>query len=186
MYGTVRSDPKTLLTSAVDAFVAFFAEAPPAALGEAMIDCRRQIDRLEAGFTQAAGRFATNREYAVEGKLDPEGGAMLQTALNALMHPLPGDTRRADQRRADALVELCRRQLDSGSLPETGRQKPHLSVTVSAAALAALPGTEGGELNWAGTVPAATVQRLACDASLSVIALDQRGLPLDVGRATRS
>jgi len=111
---------------------------------------------------------------------------MLQTALNALMHPLPGDTRRADQRRADALVELCRRQLDSGSLPETGRQKPHLSVTVSAAALAALPGTEGGELNWAGTVPAQTVQRLACDASISVIPLDERNVPIDVGRATRT
>src|SRR5438067_13773557 len=63
----VRPDPSALLTSAVDAFVAFFAEAPPAALGEAMIDCRRQIERLEAGFTQAAGRFATNREYAAEG-----------------------------------------------------------------------------------------------------------------------
>ena len=301
-----------MLASAADAVVALFAEAPPAALGEAMIDCRRQMDRLEAGFTQAAGRFATNREYAaegaptavswlrancrmsagaaaerlniarqldqlpdtgqafssgdlgyqhaaliakvasqvgadtvreaegdllkmasdfdpnrfslvtrrlrhavdpdgaladanraydqrylqvspsfdgvyfVDGRLDPEGGAMLQTALNTLMHPVPDDPRRAEQRRADALVELCRRQLDSGALPQTGRQKPHLSITVSAAALAGLPGTEGGDLNWAGTVSAATVQRLACDASLSVIALDHRSLPLDVGRATRS
>lgn len=50
-----------MLTAAADAFVAFFAEAPPAALGEAMIDCRRQMDRLEAGFTQGAGRFAPTR-----------------------------------------------------------------------------------------------------------------------------
>ncbi|TMD11369.1 MAG: hypothetical protein E6J00_14105 [Chloroflexi bacterium] len=67
MCEATRPDPTGLLAAAVDAFVAFFAEAPPAALGEAMIDCRRQMDRLEAGFTQAAGRFATNREYAVEG-----------------------------------------------------------------------------------------------------------------------
>src|SRR5438874_13501979 len=62
-----RLDPMAMLASAAEAVVAFFAEAPPAALGEAMIDCRRQMDRLEAGFTQAAGRFATNREYAAEG-----------------------------------------------------------------------------------------------------------------------
>ncbi|TMD11368.1 MAG: DUF222 domain-containing protein [Chloroflexi bacterium] len=35
-------------------------------------------------------------------------------------------------------------------------------------------------------MPAQTVQRLACDASLSVIPLDSRDLPVDVGRATRS
>lgn len=122
----------------------------------------------------------------IDGRLDPEGGAMLQTAINALTHPIPGDERRAEQRRADALVELCRRQLDGGALPETGRQKPHLSITVSAAALAGLSGTEGAELTWAGTVPAQTVQRLACDASLTLIALDSHNLPIDVGRATRA
>ena len=88
--------------------------------------------------------------FLIDGRLDSEGGAMLQTALNALTHPVPGDSRRAEQRRADALVELCRRQLDSGSLPESGRQKPHLSITVSAAALAGMPGTEGGELKLGG------------------------------------
>src|SRR5207248_7200345 len=61
------SDPMATLTAAVDNVTAFLAVASPAALGEAMIDCRRQMDRLEAGFTQAAGRFATNREYAAEG-----------------------------------------------------------------------------------------------------------------------
>jgi uncharacterized protein DUF222 len=301
-----------MLTAGVDAMVSFFAEAPPSTLGEAMSDCRRQIDRLEAGFSQAAGRFASNKEYAAEGapsavswlkancrmsagaaaerlniarqleqlpqtgaafqsgelgyqhaaliarvasqvgantvreaegdllkmaadfdpnrfslvtrrlrqvvdpdgalddanraydqrylhlspsldgiflidgRLDPEGGAMLQTALGALMKPLPNEPRRAEQRRADALVELCRRQLEGGALPQTGRQKPQLTITVSAAALAGLPGTEGGEVEGAGPVPAETVQRLACDASLRVIALDSKGLPIDVGRATRS
>ncbi|TMD11797.1 MAG: DUF222 domain-containing protein [Chloroflexi bacterium] len=111
---------------------------------------------------------------------------MLQTALDPLMHPVPGDARLAEQRRADALVELCRRQLESGTLPQTGRQKTQLSITVSAAALAGLPGTEGCNLTWAGIVPAATAQRLSCDASLRVIALNDKGLPIDVGRATRS
>src|SRR5579864_263646 len=67
MCEAIRADPMALLTSAVDSVVKLFAEAPAAALGEAMIDCRRQMDRLEAGFAQAAGRFATSREYAAEG-----------------------------------------------------------------------------------------------------------------------
>lgn len=122
----------------------------------------------------------------VDGRLDPAGGAVLQTALNALTAPMPGDPRKAEQRRADALVELCRRQLDGGKLPEAGGQKPHLSVTVSAAALAGMPGTEGGNLEWGGIVPAETVRRLACDAALAVIPLDGSGAPIDAGRATRT
>lgn len=45
----------------------------------------------------------------LEGLLDAEGGATLQTALNALMPPDQHDDRTPGQRRADALVELCRR-----------------------------------------------------------------------------
>src|SRR2546421_11977536 len=248
-----RVDPMAMLTSAAEAVVAFFAEAPPAALGETMIDCRRQMDRLEAGFTQAAGRFATNREYAAEGapsavswlkancrmsagaaaerlniarqldqlpdtgqaftsgelgyqhaaliarvasqvgtdtvreaegdllrmaadfdpnrfslvtrrlrhvvdpdgaladanrayeqrylqvspsldgiflidgRLDPEGGAMLQTALSALMHPVSGDARRAEQRRGGAGGGICPRAPRGGAPPPTRGGKPPTS-----------------------------------------------------------
>ena len=45
----------------------------------------------------------------LEGLLDPEGGALVSTALDALMRPLPGDVRSSRQRRADALVELATR-----------------------------------------------------------------------------
>src|SRR6059058_4312237 len=44
----------------------------------------------------------------LEGLLDAEGGATLRTALNAHMLPGKDDDRTPGQRRADALVEICR------------------------------------------------------------------------------
>lgn len=53
--------------------------------------------------------------HALRGQLDPEGGAALSAALDALMTPPgEGDDRTAAQRRADALVDLARRQLAGG------------------------------------------------------------------------
>jgi Domain of unknown function (DUF222) len=57
----------------------------------------------------------------VSGRLDLEGGATLLTALDGLMRPpTPDDTRTGVQRRADALVELARQTLQSGTLPTVG------------------------------------------------------------------
>jgi len=67
--------------------------------------------------------------FSIDGLLDPEGGALLRTALDALDQPIPNDPRMAWQRRADALVELARRQLQSGELPSVNGQRPHLTVT---------------------------------------------------------
>src|SRR6202011_5256364 len=55
--------------------------------------------------------------YVIDGLLDAEGGATLQTPRRALSHPVPGDMRGSAERRSDALVELSVRQLHSGSLP---------------------------------------------------------------------
>ena len=73
----------------------------------------------------AAGALAeTNRAYTrryfqvsepldglvrLDGLLDAEGGAVVRTALNALMRPDQTDERTSGQRRADALLELCHR-----------------------------------------------------------------------------
>ena len=70
--------------------------------------------------------------YEVSGYLDPVGGATLKTALDGLMGPRARDDERTpDQRRADALVELAGRVLDSGGLPVRGGQRPHLTVTAT-------------------------------------------------------
>src|SRR6185503_4250523 len=62
---------------------------------------------------------------AVSGVLDAEGGEVLLTALATLSGRWgPDDERSAGQRRADALVELCHRQLGRGELPALGGERP--------------------------------------------------------------
>jgi hypothetical protein len=108
--------------------------------------------------------------FRLDGQLDPDGGAALQTALDSLMSPPAADDERTPaQRRADALTEMARRQLDSGGLPEVGGQKPHLMVTVEMATLTKEPGSRAAELEWAQPIPAETARRIACDCSLTPI-----------------
>ena len=108
--------------------------------------------------------------FYLNGRLDAEGGAILQTALNSVMGPpAEDDNRTARQRRADAAVEMCRRQLDAGTLPEVGGQKPHLVVNVEMATLTREPGSRAAELEWSQPIPAETARRLACDSAITPI-----------------
>jgi Domain of unknown function (DUF222)/HNH endonuclease len=125
--------------------------------------------------------------YFIDGVLDTEGGALLRTALDALMGPRSGDDdRTAAQRRADALTDLARRQLDGGELPQVGGQRPHLTLTADIATLARLPGSRAADLDWGQPVPAETLRRIACDASLTCVLVSADGEPLSVGRARRT
>jgi hypothetical protein len=108
--------------------------------------------------------------YRIDGWLDAEGGAVLNTALDSVMGPrLADDDRSATERRADAAVEMARRQLDGGQLPAVGGQKPHLAVSVDMATLSKEPGSMAAELEWSQPIPAETARRLACDAAITPI-----------------
>src|SRR5499433_2184794 len=73
----------------------------------------------------------------VRGQLDPDGGAALATALNALMGPpAAGELRSPAQRRADALVELARGALRDGEVPTVGGVRPQVAVRIPAQRLA--------------------------------------------------
>ena len=115
-----------------------------------------------------------NGVVRLDGLLDAEGGATLQTALTALTKPLKNDERSTGQRRADALVELCRRQLSGSHLPEVAGERPHLVIRASVDTLVGAPGAPAGELEWGGTIPTETVRRLACDAVLTRITSNGR------------
>jgi hypothetical protein len=100
----------------------------------------------------------------LDGVLDAEGGATVKTALNAFLKPTKNDDRTAGQRRADALVELCRRP---GAEHRDGAgPRPQLIIRASVETLAGIDGAPAGELEGGGMVPAETVRRFACDASL--------------------
>lgn len=120
----------------------------------------------------------------LDGLLDAEGGAIVSTALNALMgSPAKTDTRTAGQRRADALVEMARRKF--GVSNDGAGPRPHLVIRANVETLAGTPGAPAAELEWGGTVPSETARRLACDAALTRIT-GKGELDAEVSRATRT
>ena len=120
----------------------------------------------------------------LDGLLDAEGGAIITTALNALIGPpARDDSRTAGQRRADALVELARPK--AGGSTDGAGPRPHLVIRASLETLAGTPGAGAGALDWGGTVPGETVRRLACDAALTRIT-GKGELDLEISRTTRT
>jgi hypothetical protein len=132
------------------------------------------------------------RMVRVDGELDPEGGEVLLTALQAIADAelragAGTDMRTPAQRRADALSDLARRYLQSPDRPTVGGERPHVTLTVGIETLRAagktpVPGRS--ELDHIGAVPVETARRLACDASILPVVMAGRSLPLDVGRRT--
>ncbi|MFW5473031.1 DUF222 domain-containing protein [Knoellia sp. CPCC 206450] len=150
--------------------------------------------------------------------LTPEQSAVLEAALGPLSRPQPDpetgvfDPRGAGQRRAEALVEICRRHVgaegdDRG--PAGAPTALHVTMSLedlrralsqSAGAGSAELDASGGESGRAGVpgcgvvlgsraagtlLSAGTVRRLACDADVIPVVLGAHGEVLDVGRAAR-
>jgi len=150
--------------------------------------------RVDAAAALAEANRAHERRYfhlsepsdgmvRLDGLLDAEGGAILRTTLNAGMLPGKDDDRTPGQRRADALIDLCRRKA-GGSATGAG-PRPHLVIRASLDTLLGTAGTPAGELKAGGLVPAETVRRLACDAALTRIT--GRGeLDAEISHASRS
>ena len=119
---------------------------------------------------------------SVRGSLDAEGTAIVRTAIEALSkHAGDIDPRTGAQRRADALVEMARRSLGAGELPECAGERPHLTVVVDLATLrreSALPAelTSGGYVGTKGLLGAEDARRIACDAIVTRV-VAQPGQP---------
>jgi hypothetical protein len=141
--------------------------------------------RREKRFLRVTEAFDGGCE--IEGYLDPEGRATLKTALNGLLGPrAKEDSRSPSQCRADGLVELARRALDSGELPVRGGQRPHITITATAATLCGHPGSPAALLDWSWPISGKALRRIAADAEITPILLDEKGDPLHVGRKYRT
>ncbi|MDQ2943230.1 MAG: HNH endonuclease, partial [Candidatus Dormibacteraeota bacterium] len=122
----------------------------------------------------------------LSGVFDPEGGAALRTALEPLARKSGAhDDRDRDRRMADALVDLAIHALDAGLIPQQASQRTHLMVTASLETLRGLPGASAADMEFSVPVSAQTVERLACDASITRIVLGSDSMVIDVGRAKR-
>jgi len=123
----------------------------------------------------------------VSGQFDPEGGAVLLTALKPLARKSGAhDDRDLEHRMADAAVELAMHGLDSGFIPQQGGQRTHLMVTATLETLRGLPGAAAADMELSLPISAKTVERLACDASITRIVLGSDSMVIDVGRAQRT
>ena len=121
----------------------------------------------------------------VAGMFDPEGGAILRTTLDPLARQVgPDDTRAREQRYADALIELCVRAMDRGDVPQRAGQRTHLQVTTTMETLLRLSGP-AGELDGGALVAADTVQRMACDSTVTRVLVNAESAVIDVGRSQR-
>src|SRR5215472_9709071 len=156
---------------------------------------RYQADQeagLESEEEQRRRRWLSVREtwsgsYRLEGELDAEGGVTLKTALKGLLGPRrQNDERTPQQRRADALVELVRRRLDAGDLPERGGERPHLMLLAELSTLRLEPGSRLAELDWGPLVTGEGARRIGCDASITPVLVDDKGEILHVGHSSRS
>jgi hypothetical protein len=147
---------------------------------------QRREDQLKHG-------RSLSQPYADDGmaeyrlRLDPEGQAVLEAILGPLAAPQPStvtgsDIRTSDQRRADALVEVCRRAAAAGgSAPTT--PKAAVVVTMDWNDLAHRTG--GGTTLTGDLLAPETVRRMACDASIIPAVLGSRSEVLDLGRTSR-
>ena len=113
----------------------------------------------------------------LQGVLDPVGGAALRTALEPLAKPMGKfDYRERPQRLADALVELA---------TAGGKVAVQMQVTSSIETLLGLLGAPGAETEFSLPVSSKTVERWACDCSITRV-LMQDSVPIDVGRSKRT
>jgi Domain of unknown function (DUF222)/HNH endonuclease len=124
--------------------------------------------------------------HSVDGILDPITGAAFKTALESLArHRGPEDNRNQGQRMADALSELLDHHLNEGRLPRRKGVRPHITLTTTLPALKDEVGTPAAELEPGIPISNQTVERLACDCTMSRVLLADSQV-VDVGRATRT
>src|SRR3954452_1183843 len=104
------------------------------------------------------------------GGADPEGRAIIEAALSPLSAPRPTtaegrDRRSPAQRRGEALVELCRRQLDAEDKPtEGGGAGTTVCATCTLEHLQGQLAEADPTLDFGTTIALESLRRLVCDA----------------------
>jgi hypothetical protein len=160
------------------------------AVTAATVEEQRRANVAERRVCLRPGGDGTSELWAL---LPTEGATALMTAVNALaQRQSPEDERSADQRRADALVQLGLDALageHSHTLPSAQRLRPAIQVSVALSTLLELddqPAELSGPATPSTPISAALARRLAGDPSGTWRRLltDPHGRLLDYGRTT--
>ncbi|GLH96285.1 HNH endonuclease signature motif containing protein [Phytohabitans aurantiacus] len=145
---------------------------------------RRTAERDEKRAEQTRAFTLTNNgdgRFRVTGWLDAEAAAIVDAALDPLCKP--DLDRTPAQRRADALVEICRLALRTEQLPDNGGDRPQIALTVPYDVVRKQ--LSHGQLDTGERLTAQQVRRLACDARILPVVLGGDGQILDVGQSRR-
>ena len=111
----------------------------------------------------------------LNGVLDPIGGAAVRTALEPLARKSgEHDYRLLPHRYGDALVELA-----------SGGRPANIQVTATIETLKGLAGAAGAEMEFSLPISSASLQRMACDCSVTRVLLSQESVVVDIGRSKR-
>jgi hypothetical protein len=120
----------------------------------------------------------------LEGRFETEAAAIVDKALERAYDRAhaAGDPRTPAQQRSDAIVEIFRHYLDD---QPRGTNRPHVTYVVGIDTL------RGEAVGLCGTldghrVSPETLLRIACDSISEILVVDAQGVPLAMGRATRS
>lgn len=195
-------------------------EIARAATGSPLASLVRAYRRvLESADNEAANHSHARRHlhycfdddgfFVFSGRLDAEGGRVLQAALEAAVADLaaaaggsgprseeraPGDARDSwAAMRADALVAMAEAAQASGLACRNAADRQQVIVHIDAGTLAGIPAGDGGgdgssehcEIEGGPAVAPGTARRIACDAAVVTLVEDAGGQPLSVGRKTR-
>ena len=181
---TAAKIEQRVLTRAADQTLSQFG----ASLRRAVIaaDPRRAEQRAEEALAQRRVVFTPQADGITEvwALLPADGAALIETVLNSLAGTPTGD-RTADQRRADALVDVFARVLGDPALPQAHGQRPAIGVTVAISTLLGCD-EQPAELDGYGPITAALARRLATDqtGTWRRLVTDDTGQLLDYGRKT--
>ena len=139
----------------------------------------KEIAAEQAGLMEARALSLSTAEdgcVIVQGILDPVGGAAVRSVLEPLARPTgEHDYRDRPKRLADAFVEV---------VTAGGKVNVQLQVTSSIETMLGLLGAPGADTEFSLPISSKTVERWACDSSLTRV-LMQDSVPIDVGRAAR-
>jgi uncharacterized protein DUF222/HNH endonuclease len=133
-----------------------------------------QEQHNQAEFNYLRLSTAEDGSLFVNGCFDCVTGASIRSTLEPLARPMGKyDYRDRDKRMADAFAELT-----------TRNTQVHMQVTSSVETLLGLLGAPGAETEFSLPISFKTVERWACDSTLSRVLLKD-SIPIDVGRAER-
>ncbi len=178
--GYLHAMSLTETTYGLDADVASAVQARvlPRAGGQTLAEFKRSVRRAvhtldPARVEEQRAHAMTERRVCVTAREDgiaelwallpAEGAAAVMAAVDALATVTSAtDDRSADQRRADALVDLGIAALHDPHLPKAQGMRPSIHVTVALSTLLGLD-EQPGELAGHGPIPASVARRLAAD-----------------------